>query len=183
MSNMQNGVAVVALVGPDGCGKSTVLQDVARADPRSMPRQVQVAGRYATVMDLATPRGMVQLVDFADAQTQGTLMNASPPGSVILVVSAVDSLLPGHRDSLEQAGHRHIPLRAVVLTKVDMIEDEEMLDLVEMEIRELANKHRHQGDTMPIVRTRGPNARPHEGREPGPGKLIGPRALLSILMQ
>jgi GTPase Era involved in 16S rRNA processing len=175
--------SVVALIGPDGAGKSTLQQDVARSDPRVTARPVQVAGRNAFVIDVPVPGRVVQLVDFQDAEAQAVLLSASPFAGVVLVVSAMDSLLPGHRTSIEQVHERHMPLLAVALTKCDVIEDEEMLDLVEMEIREFANKYKFPGDALPIVRMRGAGERPHEGRglEPERGRLVGPRALIHAL--
>lgn len=177
----RSSIAVIALVGPDGVGKSTLHRDVARADPRAMPRRVQVAGRDAMVMDVATPTRTVELVDFLDLDTQAALLGASPFAGVVLVVSAADSMMPGHQASLDHARQLHIPLRAVALTKGDVVADDEMIELVEMEVRDAVRKFGHDGDHVPVVRMRGPNERPHEGPEPARRKLVGPNALISVL--
>ncbi len=174
-------MAVIALIGPDGVGKSTLLQDVARMDPHAAPHGVQVNGLSATVIDLRTPTRTVQLVDFADASTEAALLGASRFAGVVLVVSAADSVMPGHKQSLERARHLGIPLAAIALTKTDVVPDEELQDLVEMELRELANKYSYPGDQLRVVRMRPRSTCPHEGREPRPGKPQGPQALLHIL--
>jgi elongation factor Tu len=70
----------------------------------------------------------------------------------ILVVSALDSVMPQTREHVllaRQVGLNHI---VVFLNKCDAVEDEEMLDLVEMEVRELLSKYKFDGDNAPIVR-------------------------------
>src|SRR6187200_2827824 len=70
----------------------------------------------------------------------------------ILVVSALDSVMPQTREHVllaRQVGLNHI---VVALNKCDAVEDAEMLDLVEMEVRELLNKYKFPGDDAKIVR-------------------------------
>ena len=70
----------------------------------------------------------------------------------ILVVSALDSVMPQTREHVllaRQVGLNHI---VVFLNKCDAVEDAEMLDLVEMEVRELLSKYKFDGDNAPIVR-------------------------------
>jgi elongation factor Tu len=70
----------------------------------------------------------------------------------ILTVSALDSVMPQTREHVllaRQVGLNHI---VVFLNKCDAVEDSEMLDLVEMEVRELLNKYKFDGDNAPIVR-------------------------------
>jgi elongation factor Tu len=70
----------------------------------------------------------------------------------ILVVSALDSVMPQTREHVllaRQVGLNHI---VVFLNKCDAVEDAEMLDLVDMEVRELLNKYKFDGDNAPIVR-------------------------------
>jgi len=70
----------------------------------------------------------------------------------ILVVSALDSVMPQTREHVllaRQVGLNHI---VVFLNKCDAVDDPEMLDLVEMEVRELLNKYNFNGDNAPIIR-------------------------------
>jgi elongation factor Tu len=70
----------------------------------------------------------------------------------ILVVSALDSVMPQTREHVllaRQVGLNHI---VVFLNKCDAVEDPEMLDLVEMEVRELLNKYKFDGDNAPVIR-------------------------------
>ena len=73
----------------------------------------------------------------------------------ILVVSAADGPMPQTREHILLARQVGVPALVVFLNKVDMVDDEELLDLVEMEIRELLSKYDYPGDDIPIVRGSG----------------------------
>jgi len=73
----------------------------------------------------------------------------------ILVVSAADGPMPQTREHILLARQVGVPSLVVFLNKVDMVDDEELLDLVEMEIRELLSKYDFPGDDIPIVRGSG----------------------------
>jgi elongation factor Tu len=80
------------------------------------------------------------------------ITGAAQMDGAILVVSALDSVMPQTREHVllaRQVGLNHI---VVALNKCDAVEDAEMLDLVEMEVRELLNKYKFNGDTAKIVR-------------------------------
>ncbi len=80
------------------------------------------------------------------------ITGAAQMDGAILVVSALDSVMPQTREHVllaRQVGLNHM---VVYLNKCDAVEDEEMLDLVEMEVRELLNKYKFDGDNAPIVR-------------------------------
>ncbi len=80
------------------------------------------------------------------------ITGAAQMDGAILVVSAVDSVMPQTREHVllaRQVGLDHI---VVFLNKCDAVEDEEMLDLVEMEVRELLNKYKFPGDTAKVIR-------------------------------
>ncbi len=70
----------------------------------------------------------------------------------ILVVSAPDGPMPQTREHILLAQQVEVPAMVVFLNKVDMMEDEELLELVEMEVRELLTKYQFPGDDLPIVR-------------------------------
>jgi elongation factor Tu len=70
----------------------------------------------------------------------------------ILVVSAADGPMPQTREHILLARQVNVPSVVVFLNKVDAVDDPELLDLVELEIRELLNKYNFPGDKTPIVR-------------------------------
>ncbi|MEM9445604.1 MAG: elongation factor Tu [Verrucomicrobiota bacterium] len=70
----------------------------------------------------------------------------------ILVCSAADGPMPQTREHILLARQVGVPALVVFLNKVDMVDDEELLDLVELEVRELLSKYEFPGDTIPIVK-------------------------------
>src|SRR5262249_34016300 len=70
----------------------------------------------------------------------------------ILVVSAADGVMPQTREHILLARQVNVPAIVVFINKVDMVEDKELLDLVELEIRELLSKYEFPGDKIPIVK-------------------------------
>src|SRR5215475_13766757 len=70
----------------------------------------------------------------------------------ILVVSALDSVMPQTREHVLLARQVGVPRIVVFLNKCDAVDDPEMLDLVEMEVRELLNKYKFNGDNAPVIR-------------------------------
>jgi elongation factor Tu len=70
----------------------------------------------------------------------------------ILVVSAPDGPMPQTREHILLARQVEVPAMVVYLNKVDLMEDEELLELVEMEVRELLSKYGFPGDDIPVIR-------------------------------
>ncbi len=70
----------------------------------------------------------------------------------ILVVSAADGPMPQTREHILLARQVGVPALVVFMNKCDMVDDAELLDLVEMEVRELLTKYEFPGDTIPIIR-------------------------------
>ena len=70
----------------------------------------------------------------------------------ILVVSAADGPMPQTREHVLLARQVNVPALVVFMNKVDMVDDPELLDLVEMEVRDLLNKYDFPGDDVPVVR-------------------------------
>jgi elongation factor Tu len=70
----------------------------------------------------------------------------------ILVVSAADGPMPQTREHILLARQVGVPALVVFMNKVDMVDDKELLDLVELEVRELLSKYEFPGDTIPIVK-------------------------------
>ena len=70
----------------------------------------------------------------------------------VLVVSAADGPMPQTREHILLARQVGVPYIIVFLNKVDMVDDPELLDLVEMEVREMLTKYQFPGDDVPIIR-------------------------------
>ena len=80
------------------------------------------------------------------------ITGAAQMDGAVLVVSAPDGPMPQTREHVLLARQVEVPYIVVALNKVDMMEDEELLELVEMEVRELLNKYNFPGDEVPVVR-------------------------------
>ena len=80
------------------------------------------------------------------------ITGAAQMDGAILVVSAADGPMPQTREHILLAKQVGVPAIVVFLNKVDMVSDPELLDLVEMEVRELLTKYQYPGDEVPIVR-------------------------------
>jgi len=80
------------------------------------------------------------------------ITGAAQMDGAILVVSAADGPMPQTREHILLARQVGVPYIVVYLNKCDMVEDEELLELVEMEIRDLLNEYDFPGDTTPIIR-------------------------------
>jgi elongation factor Tu len=80
------------------------------------------------------------------------ITGAAQMDGAILVVSAADGPMPQTREHILLARQVGVPAIVVFLNKIDLVDDPELLDLVEMEIRDLLNKYQFPGDTTPVVR-------------------------------
>ncbi|UCH43660.1 MAG: elongation factor Tu [Dehalococcoidales bacterium] len=80
------------------------------------------------------------------------ITGAAQMDGAILVVSAPDGPMPQTREHVLLARQVEVPYIVVALNKVDAMEDEELLELVEMEIRELLSKYKFPGDEVPVIR-------------------------------
>jgi len=80
------------------------------------------------------------------------ITGAAQMDGAILVVAATDGPMPQTREHVLLAKQVNVPAMVVFLNKCDMVDDEELIDLVEMEVRELLSKYDFDGDNAPIVR-------------------------------
>ena len=92
------------------------------------------------------------------------ITGAAQMDGAILVVSAADGPMPQTREHILLARQVGVPALVVFMNKVDMVDDEELLDLVEMEVRELLSSYQFPGDEIPIVK--GSALAAVEGRDP-----------------
>jgi len=80
------------------------------------------------------------------------ITGAAQMDGAILVVSAADGPMPQTREHILLARQVGVPAMVVFLNKVDMVDDKELLDLVELEVRELLTKYKFPGDEIPIIK-------------------------------
>ena len=115
------------------------------------------------------------------------ITGAAQMDGAILVVAATDGPMAQTREHVLLARQVGVPALLVALNKADMVEDEELLELVEMEVRELLSSQEFDGDDAPVIhlRSEGPRGRPPVGQvrrgphgcrgrvHPGPGPRQG----------
>src|SRR2546428_11631904 len=89
----------------------------------------------------------------------------------ILVVAATDGPMPQTREHILLARQVGVPAIVVYMNKVDAVEDKELLDLVELEVRELLSKYEFPGDEIPIVRGSALKALEGDAGELGKGSV------------
>jgi elongation factor Tu len=105
-------------------------------------------------VEYATPNRHYAHVDMpghAD-YIKNMITGAAQVDGAILVVSAADGPMPQTREHVLLARQVGVPYIIVALNKADMVDDEELLDLVELEVRELLNEYEFPGDDVPVVR-------------------------------
>jgi elongation factor Tu len=94
------------------------------------------------------------------------ITGAAQMDGAILVVSAPDGPMPQTREHILLARQVNVPAMVVFLNKVDLVEDEELLELVELEVRELLSKYGFPGDEVPVVRGSALKALQSDSRDP-----------------
>src|SRR5688500_6014127 len=104
--------------------------------------EYETAGRHYAHVDMPGHADYVKNMITGAAQVDGA----------ILVVSALDGAMPQTREHVLLARRVGVPYLVVALNKVDMVDDEELLELVELEVRELLTQYEFPGDDTPIVR-------------------------------
>jgi elongation factor Tu len=104
--------------------------------------EYETANRHYAHVDCPGHADYVKNMITGAAQMDGT----------ILVVSAADGPMPQTREHVLLARQVNVPYIVVYLNKVDMVDDEELLDLVELEVRELLSSYEFPGDDIPIIR-------------------------------
>jgi len=104
--------------------------------------EYQTEGRHYAHVDMPGHADYIKNMITGAAQVDGA----------ILVVSAADGPMPQTREHVLLARQVGVPAIVVALNKVDMVDDEELLDLVELEVRELLSEYEFPGDDVPVVR-------------------------------
>jgi len=100
------------------------------------------------------------------------ITGAAQMDGAILVVSAADGPMPQTREHVLLARQVNVPSIVVYLNKVDMVDDPELLDLVELEVRELLSKYEFPGDKTPVIRGSALKAMQGDTGEVGEGSIM-----------
>jgi elongation factor Tu len=160
----------VGTIGHVDHGKTTLTTSILAVQARKGLAEVKT---YADIAKGGTLRDASKIVTIAVAHVEyesdkrhyahvdcpghadfvkNMITGAAQMDGAILVVSAADGPMPQTREHILLARQVGVPNIVVFLNKVDLIDDKELLDLVEMEIRELLNKYQFPGDTATIIR-------------------------------
>src|SRR5258708_4171944 len=99
----------------------------------------------------AAPEEKARGVTINTAHVENMITGAAQMDGAILVVSAADGPMPQTREHILLARQVGVPAIVVFLNKADMVDDKELLELVELEVRELLSKYKFPGDDTPIV--------------------------------
>jgi len=100
------------------------------------------------------------------------ITGAAQMDGAILVVSAADGPMPQTREHILLARQVGVPYIVVFMNKCDMVDDPELLDLVELEVRELLKKYEFPGDDIPVIRGSAKQAMDAEGKDEKANKAI-----------
>ena len=144
--------ALVKVQSKSGLAKEIAYGDIAKGGiVRDETKTVTIAVSHVEYESATRHYAHVDCPGHAD-YIKNMITGAAQMDGAILVVSALDSVMPQTREHVllaRQVGLNHI---IVFLNKCDAVEDAEMLDLVEMEVRELLSKYQFDGDNAKIVR-------------------------------
>jgi len=100
------------------------------------------------------------------------ITGAAQMDGAILVVSAADGTMPQTREHVLLARQVNVPSLVVYLNKADLVDDKELLDLVELEVRDLLKKYEFPGDTVPVIRGSALKAMEGEAGELGEDSIL-----------
>lgn len=132
-------------------GKTFVPYDQIDKAPEEKERGITINTAHVEYETDTRHYGHVDCPGHAD-YVKNMITGAAQMDGSILVVSAADGPMPQTREHILLAGQVGVPALVVFLNKVDMVDDPELLDLVEMEVRELLSSYKFPGDEIPIIR-------------------------------
>jgi elongation factor Tu len=137
--------------------------------PEERARGITIATAHVEYESDARHYAHVDCPGHAD-YVKNMITGAAQMDGAILVVSAADGPMPQTREHILLARQVGVPYIVVFLNKCDMVDDEELLELVEMEVRELLDKYEFPGDDTPIIR--GSALKALEGDGDYEGKIV-----------
>ncbi len=147
--------ALTAVAAARGMGEFRSYDQIAKASEKDGRRDPTKIVTIATAhVEYETEKRHYAHIDcpgHAD-YVKNMITGAAQMDGAILVVSAADGPMPQTREHVLLARQVNVPRLVVFLNKVDLVDDPELLDLVEMEIRELLNKYEFDGDNVSVIR-------------------------------
>ena len=159
--------AITKVLSEAGTGTSFRAFDTIDNAPEEKARGLTIAIQH---IEYATEKRHYAHVDcpgHAD-YIKNMITGAAQMDGAILVVSAPDGPMPQTREHILLARQVDVPRIVVALNKVDVMEDEELLQLVELEVRELLSRYEFPGDDTPVVRVSALKALEDEGKPDSP---------------
>ncbi len=163
--------ALVSTQAKRGMAQAKSYKDIAKGGTvRDETKTVTIASAHVEYETANRHYAHVDCPGHAD-YVKNMITGAAQMDGAILVVSAVDGPMPQTREHILLARQVGVPKIVVFLNKVDAVDDKELLDLVEMEVRELLNMYEFPGDDTPIIRGSALKALNGEESELGTGSI------------
>ena len=142
--------AITKVLGFQGMAEFREYGDIDAA-PEERERGITIATAHIEYETEARHYAHVDCPGHAD-YVKNMITGAAQMDGAILVVSAADGPMPQTREHILLARQVNVPYLVVYLNKVDQVDDEELLDLVEMEVRELLSSYDFPGDDIPLIK-------------------------------
>ena len=148
--------AILNVLAREGNGYGAVTKGVDDIDkaPEEKARGITISLSHSEYWTPSRHYAHIDAPGHAD-YIKNMITGAAQMDGAILVVAATDGAMPQTREHILLAKQVGVPKMIVFLNKCDMVDDEEMLDLVEMEMREILSKNGYVGDATPIIRGSG----------------------------
>ncbi|MCX6795725.1 MAG: elongation factor Tu [Candidatus Falkowbacteria bacterium] len=143
--------AMLAVFGANGMSASKKGVNEIDSAPEEKARGITIATAHVEYESATRHYAHVDCPGHAD-YVKNMITGAAQMDGAILVVSATDGPMPQTREHILLAKQVGVPYIVVFLNKCDMVEDKELIDLVEEEVRDLLKKWEFPGDTTPIIR-------------------------------
>jgi elongation factor Tu len=140
--------AITKVLAEKGGAKFTAYDEIDKA-PEEKARGITISTAHVEYETAKRHYAHVDCPGHAD-YVKNMITGAAQMDGAILVVSAADGPMPQTREHILLARQVGVPALVVYLNKVDMVDDPELLDLVELEVRELLSKYEFPGDEIPI---------------------------------
>jgi len=167
--------AITAVQGAKGLSKAISYDEVAKASEsqgrRDPTKILTIATSHVEYESETRHYAHIDCPGHAD-YVKNMITGAAQMDGGILVVSAADGPMPQTREHILLARQVNVPFLVVFLNKIDLVDDAELLDLVEMEVRELLSKYDFPGDDIPVIRGSSLPALQNPG-DPVKNKCIG----------